>query len=98
MKVEISIGPRSYDSRVAIDGQDITKHLTGVEIKAHVSSLTEVTLFVLPSSVQITGEVGLINGLFTPDAVEALKEEARQAGYDQGSFDEAAENELRESD
>lgn len=49
MKLDIEIGRRAIDCRVAINGEDVTHSITGLEISAHVGELTKVKFTVLPS-------------------------------------------------
>jgi len=57
--IAIVLGRRSDDSRVFIDGVDISSSVMGVDISAHVGAVSVVTLK-LSTRVEITGEAGEI--------------------------------------
>jgi len=55
--VLITLEANGHDCRVELDGQDISKRLRGIELEAHVGSLTYVRLFLI-DDVTIVGEAG----------------------------------------
>lgn len=57
VKVDISIARRSADSKVSIDGVDVSRSVMGVELRAFVGELSKVTL-TLSAVVRFDGEVG----------------------------------------
>lgn len=59
MTVCIVLGNRAIDSRVILDGHDITSAVVGLEVRAFTGEHTQITL-TLSSRVEITGEVGAL--------------------------------------
>lgn len=57
--VAIALGRLAVDSRVFINGQDISHAVRGIEVTAVVGELSTVTL-TLSAAVEITGEAGVL--------------------------------------
>jgi hypothetical protein len=55
MTIAIVLGRSAVDSRVLIDGNDVTASVIGVEVRAFIGEASHVTL-TLSSRVEITGE------------------------------------------
>lgn len=56
MKVKIQLGPGSKGGKIWIDDEEWSQ-VTAVEVRASVNDVTRVVLTLLPSSVEIEGEV-----------------------------------------
>ena len=59
MTVCMVLGKNAVDSRILIDGEDITASVRGVEIRAFVGKATEVTI-TLSSSVDLIADVATV--------------------------------------
>jgi hypothetical protein len=57
MDVCIVLGKRASDSRVFLGGIEVSSACQGVDVRAHVGEVTQITLH-LTARVEITGELG----------------------------------------
>ncbi len=51
---DITVGAGPTQTRVSVNGQDITKHLCGVVVRSHAGKLTELTLTAVPGTARLT--------------------------------------------
>jgi hypothetical protein len=54
LTIDMTVGTSPYNGRVMWEDRDISQYLYGVEVKAFVGSLTEVTLYARMKTVVIT--------------------------------------------
>jgi hypothetical protein len=57
MDVLIVLGKLAHDSQVFLDGVEVSDACTGLELRAHVGELTQLTLHLM-ARVEIYGELG----------------------------------------
>jgi hypothetical protein len=58
MTIAMVLGRNASDSRILLDGNDITEYVIGLEVRAFLGEPSHVTL-TLSSRVEITGEAGV---------------------------------------